>query len=205
MIYADWQSPEKRKISQYRKGMINLNIGAVKIPKERVAILIGKDGKTKREIEKKGEVKLEIDSDEGEVFIDQKGDALKASTSLKVVQAIGRGFNPKKAASLYNDNIELNVISLREFAKPGSHRIEEIRGRLIGRGGRTREIIEDLTSTYVSVYGDTVSIIGDYLSIGYSREALMMIIQGRKQRTVYNYLEGVARDLRVKRIEETFG
>ena len=184
---------------------MNLNIGAVKIPKERVAILIGKDGKTKRAIERKGEVKLEIDSEVGEVFVNQKGDPLKASVSLKVVQAIGRGFNPSKASSLYNDNIELNVISLREFAKPGSHRIGEIRGRLIGRAGRTREIIEELTSTYVSVYGDTVSVIGDYISIGYSREALMMLIQGRKQRTVYNYLEEIARDLRVKRIEETFG
>ena len=184
---------------------MDLNIGAVKIPKERVAILIGKDGKTKREIERRGQVKLEIDSEEGEVNVNQKGEPLNAAITLKVVQAIGRGFNPKKAVSLFNDNIELNVISLREFARPGSHRIEEIRGRLIGRSGRTREIIEELTSTYVSVYGDTVSVIGDYLSLSYSREALMMIIQGRKQRTVYNYLEGIARDLRVKRIEETFG
>lgn len=180
------------------------NLSIVRIPKERVAVLIGKEGHTKSEIEKKGEVELLIDSEEGEISIVQKGEALKSVISESVVQAIGRGFNPNIAILLFEENAQLIVISLRDFAKPGSRRIKQIRGRIIGRDGRTRKIIEELTSTFISVYGDTVSIIGDYLSVQISKEAINMLIQGRKHSSVYNFLERSARELRLKRIEESF-
>ncbi|MHB1471574.1 MAG: KH domain-containing protein [Thermoplasmataceae archaeon] len=180
-------------------------VGTVKIPRERIAILIGKNGSTKREIEKVAQVRLIIDSETGDVDVEQHGDPLKANLSLNVIQAVGRGFNPEKALGLMDENFQLIVISLREFAKPGSKRINEIKGRLIGKAGRTRSIIEDLTSTYISVYGDTVSIMGDYVSAQYSKESVLMLINGRKQRSVYTYLENKAKEIKFKRIEETFG
>ena len=65
--------------------------------------------------------------------------------------------------------------------------------------------MEELTNTSISVYGDTVSVIGDYVSVEYAREAINMLINGSRQRTVYTYLEKNAKNLRLKRIEETFG
>lgn len=180
-------------------------IGNIKIPADRVPVLIGKNGATKRRIERLGDVRLEIDSDTGLVSVVQKGDPILSSTSVGVVQAIGRGFNPDKAFNLYTDTYQLIVIPLREFAKAGSKRIGQIRSRVIGRNGRTREIIEELTSTYISVYGDTVSIIGDYLSVGYSKEAVMKILNGSKHKTVYKYLENLSKELHFKKVEETFG
>lgn len=188
-------------MSDIREG----GIWEIRIPKDRLAVLIGRNGDTKREIEVLAEVSMEIDSEDGEVTIIQKGDPLKANLSLSVVQAIGRGFNPKKAVLLFEENFLLAVISLREFARPGSHRISELKGRIIGTGGKTRRVIEELTSTSISVYGDTVSLIGDYVSVAYAREALMMLINGSRQRTVYTYLEKNAKNLRLKRIEESFG
>lgn len=185
--------------------MESFGIGNLKIPVERVPVLIGRKGTTKKRLEKLGEVDLEIDSETGEVSVAQKGDAILASVTMGVVQAIGRGFSPEKAEHLYTDTYQLIVIPLREFAKPGSRRISQVRGRVIGRSGRTREIIEELTSTNISVYGDTVSIIGDYLSINYSKEAIMKLINGSKQKTVYRYLEKLSKDLKYKKIEETFG
>ncbi len=180
-------------------------IWEIRIPKDRLAVLIGTNGSAKRAIESLGEVLMEIDSLEGDITVIQKGDPLKANLTLSVVQAIGRGFNPQKAALLYEENFQLVVISLREFARPGSHRISEIKGRIIGTGGKTRRVIEELTTTSISVYGDTVSVIGDYVSVEYAREALMMLINGSRQRTVYTYLEKNAKNLRFRRIEETFG
>ncbi|MEM3676417.1 MAG: KH domain-containing protein, partial [Thermoplasmataceae archaeon] len=175
------------------------------IPTDRVGVLIGRGGKTKARIEKLASVDLIIDSSTGEVEVRGSRDPLRALTTLSVVQAIGRGFNPEKAISLYNENYQLIIISLRDYAKPGSKRIQQIRSRLIGTSGRTRSIIEELTSVYVSVYGDTVSLIGDYVSLEYAREAVIKLILGSKQRTVYTYLEKAAREVRLKRIEETFG
>lgn len=177
----------------------------VKIPRERVAVVIGREGQTKRQLETTGEVRLRVDSETGDISVVQKGDALKAITTSSVIQAIGRGFSPLNASLLYEDNFQFIVISLRDFAKPGSHRIEQIRARVIGTGGKTRRLVEELTSTHLSIYGDTVSILGDYVSVGFAKEALNMLINGSKQRSVYTYLEKNAKSLRLKRIEETFG
>ncbi|MEM0155573.1 MAG: KH domain-containing protein [Thermoplasmataceae archaeon] len=182
-----------------------MEAGVVLVPKERLPMIIGREGMTKRKLEKLGNVALNIDSAGGLVSVEQKNDALKANLTLSVVHAISRGFNPEVAFSIFDDYMQLIVISLRDFAKPGSRRIEEIRGRIIGRGGKTRRVIESLTSTHISVYGDTVSIIGDYVSIQYSREAISMIISGKKHRSVYQYLEKKAKEIKFKRIEESFG
>ncbi len=177
----------------------------VRIPEERVAVLIGKKGSTKKLIERMGECNLLIDSETGIVEVQGRGDPLKSVITNSVIQAIGRGFNPDKATLLYQENFQLAIISLRDFANPGSKRISQIKARLIGTGGRTRQIVEELTTTAISIYGDTVSIIGDYVSMEFAKEAVTMLINGSKQRTVYTYLERNARDMRIRKIEESFG
>ena len=180
-------------------------IGNLKVPFNRLGAIIGKNGATKGQIEKYGNVKLEVDSGSGTVTVFQKNDAIKAMLSLNVIQAIARGFNPEKAMLLFDENMQLIVISIKEYANKDSKRITEIKGRLIGRDGHTREIIENLTRTYISISGNTVSIIGDFVSIQYSREAINMLLQGRKHKTVYSYLEKNVGELKFKRMEESFG
>ena len=58
--------------------------------------------------------------------------------------------------------------------------------------------------THISIYGDTVSIIGDYISIEYGKEAVIRLISGSKQRTVYQYLEKQIKNIKLKKLEETF-
>jgi ribosomal RNA assembly protein len=178
--------------------------GTIKIPKDRIPVLIGTRGGTKKRIEKIGKSKLEVDSDSGIVQIFQYEDAVLSMLTANVVRAIGRGFNPEKAEMLYDPDMQLVIISLRDFAKPGSRRIEEIKGRIIGKAGKTRKIIEELSSSFISVYGDTVSVIADHVSLSYSVEAIQMIIQGKRQRTVYQYLEKKFRDIKFKKLEESF-
>ncbi|SMD31596.1 ribosomal RNA assembly protein [Picrophilus oshimae DSM 9789] len=179
--------------------------GSLKIPMNRIAVVIGKNGETKNEIERLGQSVIDIDSKTGLVTVYQKKDALKALIALNVVQAIARGFSPEKALTLFNENMQLIVISLKDFAGHNSNRINELRGRVIGRNGRTRQIIEELTNTYISVSGNTVSIIGDFIGIGYSKEAVEMLLLGRKHKTVYSYLEKSVSEIKFKRMEQTFG
>lgn len=149
---------------------------------------------------------LDIDSTDGDILVTAKEstDPLKVNATAEVVKAIGRGFSPERAFYLYSDGFQLVVISLREFARKGSNRINEIKGRIIGRQGKTRQIVEDITDCFVCVYGDTVSLIGDYISMRYALQALQMIIEGKKQRTVYTYLESKAKELKAERIAESF-
>jgi ribosomal RNA assembly protein len=182
-----------------------LEIGNIKIPYARMGALIGKEGSVKARIQEEGRARLDIDSENATVTIFQKNDPLRALMAMNAVQAIARGFNPEKAMLLFDDSVQLIVISIKEFVNKDAKRIKEIRGRLIGKEGHTREIIEEMTGTYISISGNTVSIIGDFISIQYAREAVNMILQGRKHKTVYSYLEKNVGELKFRKMEESFG
>lgn len=164
---------------------------AVRIPSDRVGTLVGKNGETKKMIERISGIKLSIDS-EGEVMFDEnaKGvDPLNALKIMDVVKAIGRGFNPDKAMRLFDDDEYFEAIDLKDVAGDRPNQLGRIRGRLIGQGGKTRQIIEDLTGCYMSVYGNTVCLIGNSISLPVAKHAVELILNGSEHSTVYHYLE----------------
>jgi len=156
------------------------------IPKERVAILIGSKGETKKQIEKKGKLKLKIFKD-GLVKIKAK-DALQLWIGRQVVEAVGRGFNPKIAQKIFKEENSFELISLRDFGK-SKKKLERLRGRVIGTNGKTKRIIEKYTNTHISIYGKTIGIIGPTEGVQLARQAIEMILSGAKQGTAYRFLE----------------
>ena len=68
----------------------------LKITRERVAVLIGKNGEVKKSIESDTNTQIKVDSLEGDIFIYGE-DALGLYTAREVIRAIGRGFNPEIA------------------------------------------------------------------------------------------------------------
>ena len=87
--------------------------------------------------------------------------------------------------------------SLQIIDIPGDEKsLERIRSRIIGRNGRTREIIEEMTGVKVSVYGKTISIIGKYKNIKIAKEAIDKLIRGSMHSVVYAFLEKSHRELR---------
>ena len=177
----------------------------VKIPRERVGVLIGPDGRVKETVEKKFSVSLQIDSEAGDVTITQ--DATEQDPTIlfrarEVVTAIGRGFSPERAFRLFdNEDVVLEVIDLREIVGKSLSDIKRLEGRVIGKAGKTRKIIEELTEAYVSVYGYTISIIGTTEQIEAAREAISMLIRGSQHSTVYRFLHKKRRELKKKKLE----
>ena len=159
----------------------------LKIPEERVAVLIGTEGKTKKEIEEATTSQLEI-SKEGDVII-RGSDGLLLYTTKEIVHAIGRGFNPKIALQLLKTDYTLELIDMREIAGKSKNTLERIKGRVIGKGGKSREEIERLTETHISVYGKTVGIIGETVHVALAREALAMLLGGSMHKSVFQFLE----------------
>ncbi|MBD3319061.1 RNA-processing protein [Candidatus Woesearchaeota archaeon] len=157
----------------------------LKIPKERVAILIGTKGATKRKLEKITATTLSVDSTEGEITITGT-DALLLYVAREIVRAIGRGFSPEIAFLLQKQDYALEVITLGGTTKNDMIRIK---GRVIGEGGKSRRVIEDLTGAYISVYGKTVSIIGEFEQLRTARKAVEMLLEGAAHATVYKMLE----------------
>jgi len=162
----------------------------LKIPKERVAVLIGAEGSTKRKVEKLAAIRLKVDSGNGEVEISSaKADGFAFMKAVSVVKAIARGFNPEKALMLLDENHSLEIIELEELLGKSDKTINAKKGRVIGEQGRAREKIERETGTYLSVYGRTISIIGRLDDIPKAKKAIEMLIEGAMHRTAYKYLE----------------
>lgn len=160
----------------------------LKINKDRIPILIGKIGSIKKEIENATKTKIKVDSKEGDVFI--KGeDGLGLYTASEVIKAIGRGFNPDVSLLLLKPEYSFDVIDLSDYAGKSKNSLIRIKGRIIGREGKSRKLIEQLTDTYISVYGKTVAIIGETVSVQIARDAIESISQGSPHSKVYRWLE----------------
>src|SRR3990172_3735846 len=85
----------------------------ISIPKARVAVLIGAKGATRRDLEKKGHIRLKISAD-GLVLI--KGDdTMELWVARDVVEAIGRGFNPEIARELFKDDMGFDLMRTEEY------------------------------------------------------------------------------------------
>jgi ribosomal RNA assembly protein len=176
----------------------------VKIPKERVGILIGPEGKVKSYIEDKIGVKMDIDS-EGTVNIALTENAKDPSMLLKakdIATAIGRGFSPDTAFRLIRSEDDIfDMVDLRQVFGRSESDIKRVKGRIIGTEGKTRRLIEELSEADVVVYGHTVGVIGSFEQTNIARHAVQMIIEGCQHQTVYKFLQRKRTELKKQKLE----
>ncbi len=172
----------------------------LKIPKERIAVLIGKKGEIKKQIEESTKTALEIDSKEGDIFITGK-DGLAIFSAKQIVRAIGRGFNPDIALLLLKQDYSFEMVDISEYAK-SKNSIIRLKGRVIGKDGRSRKTIEKLTDCYISVYGKTISVIGIIEEAQNARKAISNLLKGSNHTNVFRWLENKKRQLRQRELEE---
>ena len=158
----------------------------LRIPKERIAILIGKNGKIKKQIESATKTKITIDSKEGDISIIGT-DAINLFNAREVIKAIGRGFNPETAFLLLKVDYLFEILNITEYAKTKQTE-KRLKGRLIGRSGKSRELIEELTETNISIFGKTASIIGPTEKVADARKAIEMLLKGSSHANVFKYL-----------------
>ena len=159
----------------------------LKIPKSRVAVLIGKKGVTKRHIQKFTGTSIKI-SKEGDVLIEGE-DNLHVFITSNIVKAIGRGFNPELAMSLLKDDIGMEIINITDFSGKSKTNLERARARLIGTEGRAWKNFERLSACHLAVQGKTVSIIGHVEALHNVKTAIERLLSGAKHGNVYTFME----------------
>lgn len=175
----------------------------MKIPKDRIAALIGTKGASKRELEEYCKAKINVDSKEGDVTLSGR-DAIKLYELREIVKAISRGFSPEFALTLLKPDNMLEIINLKDYGADNKNKLMRIRSRVIGTGGRARRTIEALTYTNISVYGKTISILGEANEVANAKRALEMMITGSMHSSVYKWLEGQRRKARLERQNSGF-
>jgi ribosomal RNA assembly protein len=168
-----------------------------RIPSDRLGVLIGPDGVTKRRLQQSTGTKIAVDSSTGEVTIDETGaaDPVLALKARDVVQAVARGFSEDRAFRLLDEDSYLEILDIKDFAR-SKNRVAQVRARLIGTRGKTRRIIEELTGVDVSVWGHTIAMIGGAFEMAIAREAVVMLLRGSEHKTVYRFLERKRADLK---------
>ncbi len=160
----------------------------IKIPKDRVSVLIGKKGEIKRLIQKKLDLKLKIDSETG-VIILEGDDGLNVYTGKIIVHAIARGFNPEIALTLLEENNTFELIDITEYSKKSKNRLIELKSRVIGTEGRAKKTIEKIANVEICVYGKTIGIIGESKKVDIAKKAIEKLLSGSKHGNVYYFLE----------------
>jgi ribosomal RNA assembly protein len=175
----------------------------VRIPEDRIGVLIGKSGKTKMEIEKRCLVKLEIDSHVGEIIVRGSEDTTDFNPfkAVEIIIAIGRGFSPKNAMMLLNGTNTLHVMDLQQLVGKSSSKLERIKGRIIGEDGAARRNIENLSKTAISIYGKTVSVIGSPNQLKIAIDAISSLSSGSMHGAVYSKLEAIRRREKLEKLQ----
>ena len=176
---------------------------SIKIPRERIGALIGRRGKVKHQIEEKCGVQIAIDSESGDATITgtKSIEQMEAFRAVEVITAISRGFSPERAYHLFeSEDVMFQQMDLHDYAGKSPSTLERIRGRIIGEGGKARRMIEELTGAYISIYGHTVSFIGNYREVKLATDAIAMLAKGSMHKTVYAMLQGVKRKDKLERM-----
>jgi ribosomal RNA assembly protein len=173
----------------------------LKIPMERVGVLIGHNGEIKKDLETRSGLKLEINSKDGEVIInDHKSkDPLMTLVMENVIKAIGRGFSPEKAELLFKDDADFFIFDLHDYVGKKDTHIRRLKSRVIGKEGKTKRVLEELTDSKISVYGHTISIISEMEKMNILKKSIDLLLTGSKHATVYRFVESQMKELRRSR------
>ena len=173
----------------------------LKIPADRVGVLIGTSGSMKKHIERATNTQISVDSKEGEVTI-TSDDGINLYDAREVIHAIARGFNPEVAMRLLKGEYSLEIIDIADYAGKSKNTADRLRGRVIGAEGKARREIEHLTDTSIQVYGKTIAIIGEIEHVSNARHAVGNLLAGATHAAVYRFLEKKQREYRMRKRDE---
>lgn len=173
----------------------------IRIPMDRVGVLIGHEGKTRRKLQQKTSVRISVDSENGEISLDDRNvdDPFDIFKIENVIRAIGRGFSPDHAFKLLNDRYDLYIFDIHDYVRKKPTHVHRVKARVIGKNGKTKQLLEELTGSDISVYGHTVAVIGDVTDIDIAKKAIDKLLMGSKHATVYRFVEKSMKDLRLHR------
>lgn len=175
----------------------------IKVPGERIGVLIGKKGVVVDRINQECNVHVEIESETGNVIVGYdslsllEGNPFKA---LEIISAIARGFSPERAFKLLSEDVVFQLIDMRDYVGLSQNSVNRLKGRIIGERGKSRRTIEELSGSYVSVYGHTVGFIGIFEANKVAVEAIIMLSRGSSHKSVYAMLQNYRRKLKEEKM-----
>jgi len=142
--------------------------------------------KLKDEIEKSLNCKLKIEND----IVTLDGEPLNVIKAKKVLEAYFSGFELNDAINLINDEYTLEVINVKDYTRK-VNRMFQLLGRVIGKKGKSRRKIEEVTNTKIIVNDKDkrIFILGKMEKVLLAKRCVEMLLEGKKHSTVFNFLD----------------
>jgi ribosomal RNA assembly protein len=135
-------------------------------------------------LEKKLHVKIEVSGVKVEII---EGSEYNRFIAEKIFEALDKNFSFDDSFLLLNEDYVFESIPIKDYTKKKD--LTCVRGRVLGKNGRTIEIIGELSECFLTLNENTVNIIGPAGKIKDATNAAISLIQGAKAAKVYAYLE----------------
>ncbi|MEK6825722.1 MAG: KH domain-containing protein [Nanoarchaeota archaeon] len=116
-----------------------------------------------------------------------EGEAFQEYEARLVLEAMQFGFSAKKALLLKSEDFIFRRLPIKNFTRRKD--LSVVRGRVIGKEGKTRSALENITGCEIIVKDDAVGLIGSAEGIEEATTALTNLIRGSKQSNIYRFLE----------------
>lgn len=110
----------------------------------------------------------------------------------KVLESLDFGFPFSVAILIKEEDYDFETLNIKDYTTRKN--LEQVRGRLIGKGGKVLKTLSDLTNCYFELKDNNVGIVGDAEEIKNAIDAVVLIIQGSKHGNVYKHLEKLKPD-----------
>ena len=150
----------------------------------------------KKELERKLKVKILVKGTSTTI----SGKEADEYFAERVLKALDFPFLVEDALLLLNEEYMFEVLNIKFFTK--RHDLAVVRGRIIGKKGKTLGVLQNLSNCIVVVKDNNVAIIGRAEEFPVVQQAVISLIQGAKQGNVYGYLERRGKKKKHKKSEK---
>ncbi len=116
------------------------------------------------------------------------GPGYEEYNAKNVIQAFGRGFEMKVAEKLLLEDYFSKYVYLKDLFR-NEAQIRRIKARVIGRNGRTKEYMQEVSGASISIYGNTIGVIGTVEQIDIAVTALNVLLKGGTHKKAYRIME----------------
>lgn len=144
--------------------------------------------KAKEELEKKLNIKITI----SKKTVTIEGNPLEEYEVANVLNAVSFGFSAKKSIHLLGEEISFKKLNIKDFTKRKD--MYEVRARIIGKEGKIKRTIEDLSDCEIILRGNTLGILGSAEEMEKVITGITNLIRGSKVSNVYSYIEKLNRE-----------
>jgi len=141
----------------------------------------------KEELEKELNVKIKILGRK----VTFEGSAIEEYEAAIVLDAMSFGFSAKSALELRKEYMAFKKIHIRDFTRRKN--LNDVRSRIIGKEGKTKRTLEEISNCEIIITESEVGIIGEAESMDSAIQAIISIVRGTKQSNAYRYLERINR------------